>query len=95
LRRTAERLDSALGEGKDIFLEGDPRETNALPEPAAPWVVGLDGVYVHAKGQRSRTEGWFEVIVGKNLPTKGRSSKFFGFVSRLRPQAQTALVQSF
>src|SRR5690242_761425 len=39
-------------------------------------------LYVHAKGQRSRTEGWFEVIVGKSLPTEGRSSRCFGFVSR-------------
>jgi hypothetical protein len=42
--------------------------------------------YVHAKGQRSRTEGWFEVIVGKSLPTQDKAPKCFGFVSRYDPQ---------
>ena len=46
------------------------------------FVVGLDGVYAHAKGQRSRAEGWFEVIVGKSLPMEDKCSKCFGFVSR-------------
>jgi hypothetical protein len=53
-----------------------------IATPATPLVVGLDGAYVHAKGQRSRTEGWFEVIVGKSLPTEDLSAKCFGFVSR-------------
>ena len=31
---------------------------------------------------QSRTEGWFEVIVGKSMAEDGESSKCFGFVSR-------------
>jgi hypothetical protein len=82
VRRTAERLEAERGNEQKGFLERNPHEANALPEPATPLVVGLDGAYVHAKGRCSRAEGWFEVIVGKSLPTEDRSSKCFGFVSR-------------
>ena len=56
-----------------------------------PLVVGLDGAYVHAKDQPSRTEGWFEIIVGKRLATEGQPAKCFGFVSRYDPQPQGRL----
>jgi hypothetical protein len=81
--RMAGRLEAELANEPDAFAEAVPPDQNALPQPACPWVVGLDGAYVHAKGQRSRTEGWFEVIVGKSLPAQeDQSSKCFGFVSR-------------
>jgi hypothetical protein len=82
VRRTAERLESELGDEPAVFTEDCPSDGSALPKPSVPLVVGLDGVYVHAKDQRSRTEGWFEVIVGKSLPAEGCSSKCFGFVGR-------------
>jgi len=53
VHRTAERLEAERGEGHDAGV----RDGNALLEPSAPWTVGLDGAYVHAKGQPSRTEG--------------------------------------
>lgn len=43
--------------------------------------MGLDGGYVHAKDQKSRTEGWFEVIVGKSLPQEG-AAKCLAFVQK-------------
>jgi hypothetical protein len=82
VRQAAERLEAERGQGQEAPLEDCPHEGGALPNSAAPLIIGLDGVYVHAKGQRSRTEGWFEVIVGKSLPTEDRASKCFGFVSR-------------
>jgi hypothetical protein len=42
-------------------------------------MVGLDGGFVHAKDQPSRAEGWFEVIVGKSMPSEG-ASKCLAFV---------------
>ena len=78
----AERLEAERGKGQETFLEACPHEGGALLKSAAPLIIGLDGVYVHAKGRRSRTEGWFEVIVGKSLPTGDRVSKCFGLVSR-------------
>jgi len=84
VHRTAERLEAERGEGHD----GSVRDGDALLEPSVPWVVGLDGAYVHAKGQPSRTEGWFEVIVGKSLPTQDKKSKCFGFVSRYDPEPE-------
>lgn len=48
VRRTAERLEAERGEPR----EGGVRDDNALLEPSVPWIVGLDGAYVHAKGVR-------------------------------------------
>jgi hypothetical protein len=44
-----------------------------------PLTVGLDGGYVHSSQQRSKRDGWFEVIAGKSMPTDG-PSRCFGFV---------------
>ncbi len=41
--------------------------------------MGLDGGYVHAATQRSRRDGWFEVIAGKAMPANGKPTRF-GFV---------------
>jgi hypothetical protein len=77
-----ERLEAGLDHGPDAFAEALPPDNNAPSTAGTPLVVGLDGCYVHAAGQRSRTEGWFEVIVGKSLATEDRAAKCFGFVSR-------------
>ena len=74
VRHTAERRDEELGEGDEAFPTDYPPSRNGASKPAAPFVVGLDGVYVHAKGQPARTEGWFEVIVGKSKSTVPRTS---------------------
>ena len=66
LQRVAERAEHELGEEHGTFLKQCQRDLDALPPPAAPLTVGLDGGYVHAKEQSSRTEGGFEVIVGKS-----------------------------
>jgi len=81
LQRLAERAEQELGEEKAMFLEGCQRDLDALPPPAAPITVGLDGGYVHAKEQKSRTEGWFEVIVGKSLRQEG-AAKCLAFVQK-------------
>lgn len=81
LQRVAERAEHELGEEQGTFLTHCQRDLVALPPPAAPITVGLDGGYVHAKEQRSRTEGWFEVIVGKSLPQDG-VGKCLAFVQK-------------
>jgi len=81
LQRLAERAEQELGEEKEMFLDGCQRDLDTLPPPAAPITVGLDGGYVHAKEQKSRTEGWFEVIVGKSLPQEG-AAKCLAFVQK-------------
>jgi hypothetical protein len=46
--------------------------------------VGLDGGYVHSSTQTSRTDGWFEVVAGKSLPTGGeKPAKCFAFVQKI------------
>jgi hypothetical protein len=79
LLRVAERMEHEMGEEQVMFVEGCPAEWEDLPAPDAPLTVGLDGGYVHARDERSRKAGWFEVIVGKSLPDEG-ASKCFGFV---------------
>jgi hypothetical protein len=77
VRRTAQRLEDELGEEQDMFIGGCQRVWDQLPDAAAPLIVGIDGGYVHAKDQRSRAKGWFEVIV--DMSQDGESSKCFEF----------------
>src|SRR5258708_19079876 len=76
---TAERLERELGPEQPMFIEGCQAEWDELPRPDLPLTVGLDGGYVHSSQQRSRRDGWFEVIAGKSMPTDG-PAKCFGFV---------------
>jgi hypothetical protein len=61
------------------FIEGCQRDWDALPPPGPPLTVGLDGGFIHAKDQKSRGEGWFEVIAGKSMPEEG-AAKCFAYV---------------
>jgi len=76
---TAERLENELGPEQPMFIEGCQAEWEELPRPDLPLTVGLDGGYVHSSQQRSRKDGWFEVIAGKSMPADG-PAKCFGFV---------------
>jgi hypothetical protein len=93
VHQAAERLEAELAQGPDAFLTALPPDENAPSTAGTPLVVGLDGCYVHAAGQRSRTEGWFEVIVGKSLATEDRAAKCFGFVSRYDAAPQRRLCE--
>ena len=79
VQATAQRLEDELGPEQAIFIEGCQREWDELPRPELPLTVGLDGGYVHACAQRSKREGWFEVIAGKSMPAQG-PARCFGFV---------------
>ena len=68
LERIAERMEAELGEEQRQFIDGCQREWDTLPPPGPPFTVGLDGGFIHAKDQKSRDEGWFEVIAGKSMP---------------------------
>jgi hypothetical protein len=78
LHQVAERIESKLGDERLVFLSTEAEGT--LPDPKTPLTVGLDGGYVHSCEQRSRQEGWFEVIVGKSVPAEG-AAKRFAFVN--------------
>src|SRR5215831_13145750 len=54
----AQRLEDALGEEQWSFIDKCPAEVAALPIPDGPLVVGIDGGYVKAQGEK----GAFEVI---------------------------------
>ena len=80
----AERLEDALGDEQGSFIDGCPRDWEALPMPDGPLTVGIDGGYVKAQGGE---QGWFEVIAGKSILAFRRddehstpSSKCFAFV---------------
>jgi hypothetical protein len=76
---TAEKLEQELGPEQSMFIDGCQADWDELPRPDLPLTVGLDGGYVHSSQQRSRRDGWFEVIAGKSMPTGG-PAKCFGFV---------------
>jgi hypothetical protein len=80
LQQVAERLEGELGDEQAFFVEGCQRDWNALPRPDGPFTVGIDGGYVHARDGENRKAGWFEVIVGKSIPTD-TENKCFGFVT--------------
>jgi len=79
-QQVAERLEGELGDEQPFFIEGCQRDWDALPRPDGPLTVGIDGGYVHARDRDNRKAGWFEVIVGKSVPTDG-DAKCFGFVT--------------
>jgi hypothetical protein len=86
VRRMAERLEGERAEGQGLFLNDNLKKQDRLPQSGMPLAVGLDGCYVHAKDQPSRAEGWFEVIVGKSLPSQEQASRCFAWVSRYDPE---------
>ncbi len=71
----ADRLEGELGEERPSFIDTCQQDREELPRPDLPIVVGLDGGYVHSSQQRSRADGWFEVIAGKAIPADGRPSR--------------------
>ena len=75
----ADRLEGELGEERPSFTGTCQRDREELPRPDLPIVAGLDGGYVHSSQQRSRADGWFEVIAGKAIPAAGRPA-CFGYV---------------
>ena len=79
--QVAERSEAELGDEQGAFIEGCPRDWVHLPRPEGPLTVGIDGGYVRAPDATGRADGWFEVIVGKSLPTEG-GAKCFGFVQQ-------------
>lgn len=79
LHQCAQRLESELGEEKDSYIEGCPRDWNKLPQPDLPLVVGMDGGYVRFYDKQSQTKGNFEVIIGKST-TNAQKSRLFGGV---------------
>jgi hypothetical protein len=81
LYSVAERIERDLGEERFQFIDGCPNDWAKQPPPGPPLTVGLDGGYVHASDQKSRTEGWFEVIAGKSVQTEG-GAKVFAFVNK-------------
>ena len=80
-QQIAERIESELGEEDFQFIKGCPDEWGRQPRPEPPLTVGLDGGYVHASDQKSKTEGWFEVITGKSVKADG-DAKVFAFVNK-------------
>ncbi len=89
---TGERLESELGPEQSMFADGCQLDWDELPRPDLPLTVGLDGGYVHSSQQRSRRDGWFEVIAGKSMPTDG-PAKCFGYVQTLDTKPKRRLFE--
>ncbi len=92
VRATAQRLEDELGDERSSFIDTCQLDREELPRPELPLVVGLDGGYVHSAAQRSRRDGWFEVIVGKAVPADGRAT-CFGYVQTYDPKPKRRLFE--
>jgi hypothetical protein len=92
VHQVAERLESELGDEQPSFITGCPAEWYALPEPAAPLVVSIDGGYVHARSKTQRKDGSFEIIVGKSTTGDGATTHF-GLVSGYDPKPRRRLFE--
>ena len=76
MHTVAKRIEDELGEERVMFIDGCERDWAQLPRPDLPLTIGLDGGYVHSCTQRSRRDGWFEVIAGKSVTAEGSSKRF-------------------
>jgi hypothetical protein len=75
------------------FIEGCPRDWAQQLPPGLPLIVGLDGGYVHAADQKSRTKGWFEVIAGKSVQAEN-GAKVFAFVNKYDTKPKRRLYEA-
>ncbi|MGH3197819.1 MAG: ISKra4 family transposase, partial [Streptosporangiaceae bacterium] len=90
--RVAARLEDELGPEDTAGFRCCPRDLEELPVQELPLVVGLDGGYVHSAEQTSRSDGWFEVIAGKSIPSGGeRAAKCFAFVQTIETKPRRRL----
>jgi hypothetical protein len=85
-------MEAELEEEKWQFIDGCQRDWDALPPPGPPFTVGLDGGFIHAKDQKSRGEGWFEVIAGKSMPEEG-AAKCFAYVQTYNTKPKRRLFE--
>jgi hypothetical protein len=92
VQATAQRLEDELGDERSSFIDTCSRDREELPRPELPLVVGLDGGYVHSTAQRSRRDGWFEVIAGKVMPTE-RKPSCFAYVQTYDTKPKRRLVE--
>lgn len=88
----AERLEAELGDEQFSFLPAHPGGAPEMARPDLPLTVGLDGGYVHSAHQRTRAEGWFEVVAGKSLPADGKG-KCFAFVQTHDPKPKRRMFE--
>jgi hypothetical protein len=92
VQATAQRLEDELGDERFSFIDTCQLDREELPRPDLPLTVGLDGGYVHSAAQRSRRDGWFEVIAGKAVPAEGRAS-CFGYVQTYDTKPKRRLIE--
>jgi hypothetical protein len=95
--KVAKRLEAALGDEHQRFIEGSPSDWDLLPPPDGSFKVGIDGGYVRNWCAKKHH---FEVIVGKSTLSfredeedKAPSSKRFGFVQTLDTKPKRRLYE--
>ena len=95
--KVARRIEAALGDEHQCFIEGSPGDWDLLPRPDGAFKVGIDGGYVRNWCAKKHH---FEVIVGKSTRAFGEneadkipSSKRFGFVQTLDTKPKRRLYE--
>ena len=83
LHQVANRMAGELGEERFRIIEGAPQDHAALPPPAGPIVVGIDGGYMRSRERDpdGRLKN-FEVLARKSM-AEDRDNRYFGLVRSL------------
>lgn len=76
LGRVATRMEAELADERYSFIETSAHQRAELPNPEGQITVGIDGGYVRS---RDPGQSYFEVTVGKSIPTD-RPSRYLGLV---------------
>jgi len=92
LQQVAQRLEGELGDEQTFFVDGCHRDWDTLLRPDGPLTVGIDGGSVQARDGDNRKAGWFEVIIGKSIPTDA-AAKCFGFVTDYDTKSKRRLAE--
>ena len=78
VQATAQRLEDELGDERSGFITA-ARRWPSCPARTCRWSSAWTAATSTHRAQRTRRDGWFEVIAGKAMPADGRSS-CFGYV---------------
>ncbi|MDP9314640.1 MAG: ISKra4 family transposase [Chloroflexota bacterium] len=92
VHRVAERVEKTIAAAGPVSIEGCPAQWGRLPQPNEPLTVSIDGGYVHARTDKQRKAGCFEIIVAKSIPTEG-PSRCMGFVQGYDQQPKRRLFE--
>lgn len=62
MQKVSERIERELGEEQHIYVGGCINEWQKLSNPESPFIVGIDGGYIHAREGKNMKAGWLRQL---------------------------------